>query len=225
EAAPSEGPAWSEAEATSSEAQPWFEAEAASTEAPAWSEAEATPEEGTAWAEAESAPSDEGEGELVTETMAELYFAQGAYDRAADVYRSLLQSRPEDARLRERLADAEARAGAAQSAEEGADVWLEGVESAWTGGGGVAGAEATPYAWAEPSAEEVPAGPRVGEYFRSLLSWRPGMGTAPAATPVAEEPGAVEPAGAEQLAYEAAETEAPEYLPMDALEEQPEGVE
>jgi tetratricopeptide (TPR) repeat protein len=167
------------------------------------------------WQDAE--PEDEA-GELVTETMAELYFAQGAYGRAADVYRSLLADRPDDARLQERLADAESRAEApfGGEEEERGEGWLEGVESAWTGGGGVAGAETTPYAWAEPSADEAPAGPRVGEYFRALLTWRP---EGAAGQAVVEPAAETAPAGAEHLAYEAAETEAPAYLPIEALEE------
>ena len=165
------------------------------------------------------------EGELVTETMAELYFAQGAYARAADVYRSLLRDRPGDLRLEQRLADAESLASPAEAAstfeEDAGEAWLEGVESAWTGGGGVAGGETTPYAWAEPRVDEAPAGPVVGEYFRGLLAWRPGAGhavTSPSGMAPAEGEG--ESADAGEMAYSAAETEAPAYLPMDALEEQ-----
>jgi len=40
---------------------------------------------------------------FVTETMAELYYAQGFRDRAANVYRQLLELRPDDERLRSRL--------------------------------------------------------------------------------------------------------------------------
>ncbi|MGH7505607.1 MAG: tetratricopeptide repeat protein [Longimicrobiales bacterium] len=156
------------------------------------------------------------EGELVTETMAELYFAQGFYDRAADVYRSLLRDQPADARLHDRLREAESLipepgAPPAESMEEAQDGWLEGVESAWTGGGGVAGAEETPYAWAEPRTVEEPSGPAVGGFFRSLLEWRPGDGAgsnggtaAPASDAAPESP--VEPA--DEPAYDEAGNEA-----------------
>ncbi|MHB0948077.1 MAG: tetratricopeptide repeat protein [Gemmatimonadaceae bacterium] len=52
---------------------------------------------------------------FVTETMAELYLQQGLHDRAADVYRQLLEQRPDDAGLRERLRDVEARMAAASA--------------------------------------------------------------------------------------------------------------
>jgi tetratricopeptide (TPR) repeat protein len=137
---------------------------------------------------------------LVTETMAELYFAQGFYERAAEVYRSLLRVRPGDARLSARLQEAEGMLAApAPGATEPGDVWLEGVESAWTGGGGVAGGETTPYAWAEVGSEEEPVGPAVGAYFEALLSWRPG---GDAAAPTLAESG-------NGTAWAAAETEAP----------------
>jgi tetratricopeptide (TPR) repeat protein len=44
---------------------------------------------------------------FVTETMAELYLAQGFRDRAVSVYRQLVEVRPEDERLRNRLAELE----------------------------------------------------------------------------------------------------------------------
>jgi tetratricopeptide (TPR) repeat protein len=47
---------------------------------------------------------------VVTETMAELYARQGLVAEARDVYRQLLQARPDDARLGARLAELEAPA-------------------------------------------------------------------------------------------------------------------
>lgn len=44
---------------------------------------------------------------FVTETMAELYLAQGFRDRAVSVYKQLLETRPGDDRLRTRLAELE----------------------------------------------------------------------------------------------------------------------
>ena len=46
---------------------------------------------------------------FVTETMADLYLSQGHTDSALDIYRKLLEQRPDDARLMERVRDAEAR--------------------------------------------------------------------------------------------------------------------
>jgi tetratricopeptide (TPR) repeat protein len=122
---------------------------------------------------------------VYTETIAELYAAQGLHGRAAEVYRMLLVERPEDERLRERLRQSEAAAHepswapaerAVPSAEPEREdaAWLEGVESAWTGGSGVAGAGPTPYAWTDSAqADEGTAGVRIAEYFRGLLEWRP----------------------------------------------------
>ena len=130
-----------------------------------------------------SEPAMAAPGELVTETMAELYFAQGFYSRAAEVYRSLVRDRPDDVRLQDRLREAESLMAWPGStppdeSEEPQDGWLEGIESAWTGGGGVAGREETPYAWAEPRDAEQPSGPQVGQFFQTLLGWRPGAGGA-----------------------------------------------
>jgi hypothetical protein len=173
-------------------------------------------------------PHDEDDG-LVTETMAELYFNQGFYDRAADVYRSLLRDRPGDVRLEQRLAESQSMSAwpqtdaPAHETDEPGEAWLEGVESAWTGGGGVAGGEATPYAWSEPSPDEVPAGPRVGEFFRSLLAWRPGTGQGAEPFSAGAVPDVIvdetaQPSG-EQVAYGTADTGAPAYLPPEALQE------
>ncbi|HEY0811235.1 MAG TPA: tetratricopeptide repeat protein [Longimicrobiales bacterium] len=47
-------------------------------------------------------------GEVVTETMADLYRSQGLNDRAAEVYRALLQQRPRDLNLKIKLQQVEA---------------------------------------------------------------------------------------------------------------------
>jgi tetratricopeptide (TPR) repeat protein len=49
---------------------------------------------------------------VTTETIAQVYARQGLYDRAADVYRELLQTRPDDEALRDRLAEMEQLASA-----------------------------------------------------------------------------------------------------------------
>jgi hypothetical protein len=117
----------------------------------------------------------------MTETMAELYTAQGFHARAAEVYRALLHDRPDDARLAARLQEAEAAAKPARpdaapdaESEEEHERWLQGVESAWTGGDGTAMAAETPYAWAEhPPADDAEGGGPISSYFRELLAWRP----------------------------------------------------
>jgi tetratricopeptide (TPR) repeat protein len=125
---------------------------------------------------------------VMTETMAELYTAQGFHARAAEVYRTLLQERPDDARLEARLREAEAAAkptkpeGAPDAtSEDEHERWLQGVESAWTGGDGSAMAAETPYAWAEhPAADETEGGVPISSYFRELLAWRPAVAQAQA---------------------------------------------
>jgi tetratricopeptide (TPR) repeat protein len=52
----------------------------------------------------------DGPGAFVTETMATLYLEQGHYDAAIDIYRRLVQQRPDDIALRDRLHAAEERA-------------------------------------------------------------------------------------------------------------------
>lgn len=63
-------------------------------------------------AEASADEPEEAGGEVVTETIAELYSSQGLHERAADVYRTLLRQRPGDAVLEARLREAEAAAHA-----------------------------------------------------------------------------------------------------------------
>lgn len=80
----------------------------------------------------EDSPEPEGEiegganGELATETIAELYSRQGFHDRAADVYRELLRRRGDDPDLRQRLSEAErlASGGAAEETEPGRPVTI-----------------------------------------------------------------------------------------------------
>jgi len=135
--------------------------------------------------------------ELQTETLAELYLSQGFNDRAAEVYRSLLERNPGDERLRRRLAEVEAKLAAAGSTAAAEDA--DALDPFWAGGAEAATPEAMLYGW-EPEAEE-PAGPTIGAYFGQLLSWRPSAGHgsvtsaaegAPAAVKAVPEPVAAE---------------------------------
>jgi hypothetical protein len=72
---------------------------------------------------------DHGHGhdaEMVTETMAELYAAQGMPERAADVYRELIQQRGETPALVRRLDELEAQMRAAD--DDGVGVTMEPAE-------------------------------------------------------------------------------------------------
>lgn len=132
-------------------------------------------------------------GVVLTETIAELYAAQGLHGRAAEVYRSLLAERPDDARLEERLRASEAALAGAGATAAGPEAdesasWLEGVESAWTGGAGVAGAGPTPYAWTDPAqAEDAGGGARIADWFRDLLAWRPEADSTRGAEPLSDD--------------------------------------
>lgn len=180
--------------------------------------------------------------DLVTETMAELLVEQGLHDAAADVYRALIRERPWDPDLKQRLMEIEAmsRMAAASPSEEpveSAEHDLE-AESPWTSAPAAAASAATPYAWTEDaSAEPEDAGPPIRQYFRSLLSWRPGDQTEPVAAQVhAAEPepepevanfeptaaSASQPAIAEMEMPAAAEPAgAQELMPWDVAEPEP----
>jgi tetratricopeptide (TPR) repeat protein len=153
-------------------------------------------------------PVPEGDAGLVTETMADLYMGQGFHERAAEVYRSLLERRPGDDTLLAKLRAAEyaRRPAAAEmdvapaggSEEEAGEAWLRGVGSAWTGGADAATSAATPYAWTEFEPQEAESGldafVTIEAYLQGLVEWR-GSG-AEAAEPGVEEPGPPGEAGA-----------------------------
>jgi hypothetical protein len=115
------------------------------------------------------------DSDLATETLADLYLAQGFAQRAAEVYQALVEQRPRDDRLAAKLHDAETAAAAGHGAdvsEDARDVWLRDVEAAWTGGAGVTAQEPTPYAWTEREEREQEIG--IGAYLRGLISWGTG---------------------------------------------------
>lgn len=162
-------------------------------------------EPGPAAAAGDSPPDD-----LATETMAELLVDQGLHQAAADVYRALIRERPWDPDLKNRLAEVEAlgRAAAPRPPEPEPEEPLRGaaheaaepepeLESPWTSAPAPApSAAATPYAWTdEVGAGDEEHGPPITDYFRALLSWRPGEAAAPVATPATVEP-EPEPEGA-----------------------------
>lgn len=83
------------------------------------------------------------DAEVVTETMAELYAAQGLLQQSADTYRELIRRRGDEPGLVRRLAEIEARlhpaaAQAAAPQEEEAPDWLASVD-AFAMGGAAAG--------------------------------------------------------------------------------------
>jgi tetratricopeptide (TPR) repeat protein len=83
----------------------------------------------------------EDDVEMVTETMAELYYRQGFVDRAADVYRELITRRGEEPALIGRLAELETELRSTQAPELPAaepvvasSSWLDEVDAAMAGG-------------------------------------------------------------------------------------------
>ncbi len=149
------------------------------------------PERASEASAADDLPVEDDIDEWVTETMAEVYAAQGLTERAVEVYRLLRRERPADDRILARLVELEeALAGPAmpemagygsveddaddEAAAEAREAWLASVESAWTGGQGAVGAtEDSLYGWATAERDVADAGPTAGDLFRALLGWRP----------------------------------------------------
>ena len=107
-------------------------------------------------------------GEVVTETMAELYTRQGLHERAAAVYRQLLTRRPGDPRLQSRLDAAEAASGripttspATSPAPASQDVSEAEIPQSAVSQSDVS----------EPDVAE-PEAITVREHFAAILSWR-----------------------------------------------------
>lgn len=137
-------------------------------------------------------PADEATGEVVTETIAELYRSQQLYDRAAEVYRALLLQRPSDVLLQGRLAEVEALARSGVPEVEPAA-----VESApWIVGAAAAAQSApSPYAWSEQNPETAADdAPPITAYFQTLLTWRPSQPARSAEAAPSAEPFLAPPA-------------------------------
>ena len=138
--------------------------------------------------------------EMPTETLAELYRSQGFADRAAEVYRKLLDQRPGDAALEAKLREVETPVDASfepasepepfEMAESFAEPEpipepeapaapeprpeTEPADTAWIAARTAATGAPSPWdTFQDDGAEEAASGPSVGEYLRSLLSWRP----------------------------------------------------
>jgi hypothetical protein len=108
------------------------------------------------------------DAEVVTETMAELYAAQGLLQQSADTYRELIRQRGEEPGLVRRLAEIEARlhpAAEVPAAEEEAPDWLASVDAFAMGGAaaGLAAIHMSVEPDPEPAAEETPADEPVDE--------------------------------------------------------------
>jgi tetratricopeptide (TPR) repeat protein len=59
--------------------------------------------------------SDEGGDDLNTNTLAELYISQGFYDKAIEIYQGMLEERPENKALQQKLEELRAMAGSGDS--------------------------------------------------------------------------------------------------------------
>jgi|MudIll2142460700_1097286.scaffolds.fasta_scaffold29664_3 tetratricopeptide (TPR) repeat protein len=82
-------------------------------EAMTWEVAEtAAPEQGV------QAGPDEGSDDLNTNTLAELYISQGFYDKAIEIYQGMLNDRPGNTALQQKLEQIRAMAGAADKGSE-----------------------------------------------------------------------------------------------------------
>ncbi len=135
-------------------------------------------------------------GEVVTETMAELYARQGLHDRATSVYRQLLQRNPGDARVEAKLRESEAEVT------------------------GSATPQAQPVAAAlSPERSASPPDPTIRAHLAGLLSWTgtsdsgQGVGGTPTGSAPAVDRSEVESASAvEPWARAAVSEEAPEPI-------------
>jgi len=105
-----------------------------------------------------------------TRTMAALYASQGLVDRAADVYRHLLQENPGDEDLRARLAEIDTRnAPPKDSVVQEEEVEAQARELA--GSGDHEHDVDTPFTWTEHEGEAPDQdGPTMGDFFSRLLS-------------------------------------------------------
>ncbi|HEX2209001.1 MAG TPA: tetratricopeptide repeat protein, partial [Longimicrobium sp.] len=102
------------------------------------------------------------DAEVVTETMAELYAAQGLLQQSADTYRELIRQRGEEPGLVRRLAEIEARlhpAAEPAAEEEEAPDWLASVDAFAMGGAAAGLAAVHMSAEEEPEPEPVDAPP------------------------------------------------------------------
>ena len=105
---------------------------------------------------------DEGGDDLNTNTLAELYISQGFYDKAIEIYRGMLEERPENKALQQKLEKLRAMAGAAESGVEGFATAVPG-KGEYTPAGSEAIAETRPAVEASTEAlramKEVPRSP------------------------------------------------------------------
>ena len=122
-------------------------------------------------------------GEVVTETMAELYARQGLHERAEAVYRELLRRDPGNSRLEARLQEAASRARPSPGRASHPDATGAGDPAEWVPLSGISerGPPATTGAVDASAADGSTSGAAVAsirEYMATKLSWRPGSGEA-----------------------------------------------
>ena len=126
-----------------------------------WGTEMLTPPEESRPAEA-AAGGDEGGDDLNTNTLAELYISQGFYDKAIEIYRGMLEERPENKALQQKLETLRAMAGAAESGVERFATAVPG-KGEYTPAGSEATAETRPAVEASTEAlramKEVPRSP------------------------------------------------------------------
>lgn len=140
--------------------------------------------------EEEWEPGEGDDEEVFTETMGQLYARQGLVDRAVEVYEHLVDRRPDETHLQERLAELrEKAAGGPAGAPPAGDGWSDAAEEdeeavealarEMSSGEGAAGTLDTPFAWEEDEEAAGVAAPGdesggpVSDYFGRLLAWAP----------------------------------------------------
>jgi len=119
--------------------------------------------------EGEAAPIESADGDdlgepIFTRTLAELYVRQGAVDKAAEVYRHLIERKPGDAELVRRLEELESGAASVDDSTAGGEPTTSPKVAAPT--------RAEP-ATDEEKREESGGPPPIDSYFEGLLAWKP----------------------------------------------------
>jgi len=119
----------------------------------------------------------EDDGDLLTQTMAELYTSQGLFEEAAEIYEELLKERPDDESLKQRLASVrashsgptlEARRGPSSEASDSPPQAPEASDSPPQAPEASDSSPQAPEASDSSPNEEVPLSPVVAAWLRRM---------------------------------------------------------
>jgi tetratricopeptide (TPR) repeat protein len=114
---------------------------------------------------------------MQTETMADLYRAQGFLVRAVEVYRALLRDAPDNELLAAKVRAVEEQLGGGGASlveeDDAGEVWLRDAGTSWTAEDESPAAEPSPYAWTDSAGDDsIEVAPAIRSYLRGLAEWR-----------------------------------------------------